>query len=67
MAQTQLIKCIQCGLPLANIDTSTGKGRIITIKKVEGTDITNVEKESSFSLSDGITITCSCGTVNGIY
>jgi len=67
MASTQLIKCTQCGLPLANIDTSTGKGRIITIKKIEGADITNIEKESSFSLPDGKTITCSCGTVNGIY
>lgn len=67
MASTQLIKCIKCGLPLANIDTSTGKGRIITIKKTDAGDLTNVEKESSFNLLDGKTITCSCGTTNGIY
>jgi len=67
MASTQLIKCIQCGVPLANVDVSTGNGRIITIKKTEDGDITNIQKDSSFNLSDGISITCPCGTVNGIF
>lgn len=67
MAKTQLVKCISCGTPLANINTETGDIRLITIKRTEEGEIPLVQNDSNLNLTDNHQIVCSCGVTNGIY
>jgi uncharacterized Zn finger protein len=68
MAQTQLVKCYNCGHVLASVNVSTTKVRLITTKQTDEGLITDVEREPSFALNDGMAIICGkCNTENAVY
>lgn len=66
MASTQQIRCIACGAALGNIDTISGKVRVIKVKQTTEGEIPSIEKEASLVIDNNNSITCTCGQVNKI-
>ena len=66
MASTQQIKCKACGATLGNIDTISGKVKVISVKQTTEGEITSIEKDASLEINSDHTILCTCGKINKI-